>query len=1139
MNALPIDHAVRQQALDIRQSFAVSAPAGSGKTALLTQRILHLLAHADQPENILAMTFTRKAADEMQQRIVAALQLAASGETDNNPYQQTTLNLAAQVLERDREKQWQLLISPQRLRIQTIDSFCQHLVEQLPSDAAVRVAMRPTENAQHLYQQSVRDFLQLLQQPPFQQDMARLLSHVDNNLLKLESLLIDLLRKRNQWLGVLYKNANAEDAEQILFESMQRNVAAGVADCESVMQILLPELLPLLLYAATNNNETDQTIAEIQQFNAATAGLDEKIRLWKRVADTLLTADKNPDACQFRKTVNARDGFPAAKDKNSAAFQHRQSMLTVLHELSGQEKVLQYLHDIKALPNLDGEHQQAVISSLTRLLPHLVARLQLVCREQGECDFDEIAQAAITTLGDEYGPSDLALRLDYQIKHILVDEFQDTSLLQLSLLEKLTLGWQEGDGRTLFVVGDAMQSCYGFRDAKVGLFLRVRQQGIGTVALTPLDLVVNFRSEKSIVDWVNEIFGSAFPAQDNLRRGAVRFHPAQASSTVLNSDAVQVFGFTNTEHHNQKIVRLVQHHLAENDHDSIAILARTRTQLPAILAALRDADIVWEAQDIDALRAQMAVVDLYSLTKALCDWSDRISWLAILRAPWCGLDMHDLTVIANGRSTIWSQILHFDELTLSPAGVHILQRLRAILSAAFLQSHRQPFRQWLQGIWLALGGTATIANPSETESVKHYFSLLEKYCGAWGINDWRQFDQALDRLYANSAQVSRVQVMTLHKSKGLEFDVVILPHLEKVPHSDSKDLLLWEDSVDDKGNINFLLSATAAVGEQNSLYDYLWREQGIARDLESTRLLYVACTRAIKQLYLCACLKTDNQGTVANPPSRSLLEKVWPTLSHQFTDALARDNDSAAQGELFTSSGNESDSPPLTHILRLPPDRPPVLFHEDKILHPYQHAPVFRDQTLPDADKLINRYQRYCGTVIHRALEIACRHGWRNYHPDQQSQVWRVQLRQLGTPDFMLDDLCAIIRHAVTSTLSDSTGQWLLDNTHTASVCEWRLSGLDLVTDRTTPKEWVIDRSFIDQGIRWVIDYKSSVPESGQAVDEFLLQEAQRYQLQLQTYQRAILALDTGAPDSQTPVKTALYFPRLAQFYPLADLILQ
>ena len=133
-------------------------------------------------------------------------------------------------------------------------------------------------------------------------------------------------------------------------------------------------------------------------------------------------------------------------------------------------------------------------------------------REEGAVDFTEVSLRALKALGTEQEPTDLTMRLDARIEHILVDEFQDTSLSQYALLHRLTAEWQPGDGRTLFCVGDPMQSIYRFRQAEVGLFLQAHERGIGHLTLEFVRLSVNFRSAAGIVEWVNHAFDNIFPS---------------------------------------------------------------------------------------------------------------------------------------------------------------------------------------------------------------------------------------------------------------------------------------------------------------------------------------------------------------------------------------------------------------------------------------------------------------------------------------------------------------------------------------------------------------------------------------------------------------------------------------------------
>ncbi len=147
----------------------------------------------------------------------------------------------------------------------------------------------------------------------------------------------------------------------------------------------------------------------------------------------------------------------------------------------------------------------AALAALSRLLRLAAAELQLEFAAQGRVDFSAIAAAARAALTEEGQPTDLALRCGSAIRHILVDEFQDTSLEQFELLSALTAGWDAGDGRTLFAVGDPMQSIYQFREAEVGLFLRARDRGLGALRLTALQLRRNFRSAPALIEWVNQL----------------------------------------------------------------------------------------------------------------------------------------------------------------------------------------------------------------------------------------------------------------------------------------------------------------------------------------------------------------------------------------------------------------------------------------------------------------------------------------------------------------------------------------------------------------------------------------------------------------------------------------------------------
>ena len=151
--------------------------------------------------------------------------------------------------------------------------------------------------------------------------------------------------------------------------------------------------------------------------------------------------------------------------------------------MRGNEALRVALCEVKSLPpGRYDDDQWNVLEAIIKLAPLAIGELRLVFAQHGKADFIEMAQGALRALEGEDGPTDLLLVLDYRIRHILVDEFQDTSFTQFELLKLLTSGWEPGDGRTLFVVGDPMQSIYRFREAEVGLFLRAWHEGIGSVS---------------------------------------------------------------------------------------------------------------------------------------------------------------------------------------------------------------------------------------------------------------------------------------------------------------------------------------------------------------------------------------------------------------------------------------------------------------------------------------------------------------------------------------------------------------------------------------------------------------------------------------------------------------------------------
>ncbi len=1177
----PIDQQVRIDALNPQQSFAVAAPAGSGKTGLLTQRVLTLLATCEQPEEILAITFTRKAAGEMQDRIMHALWQAAEQPQPQDPHAVRTWQLAQDVLQRDRELQWNLLQSPQRLRVQTIDSLCRSITKQLPLASGIGAQPDTLEDANQAYRLAVRELFTLLEQESsLRDDLMLLLRHLDNNLGAVENLLISLLAKREQWLGVLLQ-ARHEDARIYLENVLQLVISEHLESVATLLQFHSSEICSIADAAAAHlqqESERKNRIHELLGINGLPATEPEAVQEWLAIADLLLT-----NSGTYRARLTKAEGFPAGKEHADLKNRFSELVAAISDTSPGAD---QLLHEVRSLPAPEyAADQWQLLDSLTSILPVLAAQLTLVFKQLSATDYTAISQAALVALGDDDSPSDLALQLDYRIRHILVDEFQDTASPQLELLRKLTNGWQTGDGRTLFIVGDGMQSCYGFRNANVGLFLDARQQGIGSVALTALDLRVNFRSQAGVVNWVNDIFQHAFPAQDDISRGAVSYSPSVAFKPAIAGNAVNFYACTystdkdSDRDHNKessdddvpsrinaqqqeaaKVVELVQQARHENPDGSIAILVRTRTHLQKILPALSAAGLRYQATEIDRLASRMVIMDLLSLTRALLNPADRIAWLSLLRAPWCGLDNYDLHTLVttdlgernprlNERafSLVWPQLQHYQHIdNMSSDAQRILARVVPVLQQTLAHRYRKPLRQWVEGCWLALGGPATVLDENDRDNIQSFFALLDKHEQGGSIGDWQTFNNAIDRLYAapQADADARLQVMTIHKSKGLEFDTVIIPGLDRSARRDEKQLLLWQERINHQGEKQLLLGSLAPTGkEEDALYTFMRREQEKQQAFESTRLLYVGCTRAIKQLHLIACINTK-EDVLQAPAKNSLLHSIWPFVREQ--------------AELINSSINpanttrvHTEQAGLQHLLRLQPDwRLPELQTVDLLSdyrgHEYaasssqtpgeiqnSDATLLNDATplndveadnplnLPEFETTAARLARHTGTVIHTALQAIVENKWVTSQTTidadifiaQQKPFWKIQLQQLGWNGDNLNNALQKIAATIHRILASDTGRWLLNSDHEQSACELSL----MQKKQQDIKESVIDRTFVDNGVRWIVDYKSSEAESGCTLDEFIEQQKKTYQSQLQGYKKLLSATEN------LPVKTALY----------------
>ena len=1103
------DHAERLQALDHTQSFIVQAPAGSGKTELLIQRFLTLLGRVDQPEAVVAITFTRKAAAEMRHRVIVALQ-SASGPEPEPPHEQHTWTLAQEALAQDARLNWRLTDHPSRLRIQTIDSLCATLVRQMPWVSRMGAPPQPEGDVQHLYRLAAHRTLAMLDADETRIEvsgaLSQLLSHLDNNVGTVATLLSTMLGSRDQWLRHVVGNP----ASALLREDLESSLTAVIERALEPLATAFPErfrgeTIELARFAAGNLAQEGRasalaSCAELRDFPGAAL---DSLPLWLGLADMFLTGQGTP-----RRRLTKHEGFPATDAGRTAKDR--------LRAIELDPAVVTSLHALRSLPPAQfGETQWAVLGTLMRLLPVAVGQLRLVFQEEGRVDFAEIAMGARTALGSDEAPTDLAFALDCRMQHLLIDEFQDTSQSQYTLLTRLISDWQPGDGRTLFLVGDPMQSIYGFREAEVGLFLRARADGVGAIPLTPLTLSVNFRSSAEIVEWVNRALSHAFPATEELFTGAVTYEPSVPFKTESPDGAVRVHPFLAIEPgpEAERVLEIINETQSTRPGETIAVLVLARNHLVSIVSALHRTGKKFRAVEIDALGERPVVQDLLALTQALLHPGNRLAWLSILRAPWCGLTLVDLEALVHGNSAtaIWD--LMQDPATrarLSPEGRTRLDHLIPLLSDALARRGTLPVRRWVEGVWIALGGPACLKTRTEIEDAAAYLNLLEQSLDGLNIRNERKFAADVARLFAppDVEADEDLQLLTIHKAKGLEFDTVILLGLGRRPRPDDPRLLMWLEYMDGRQSRLLLAPIHEVGGDKDSLYEYLRKVDSEKRRHESTRLLYVAATRARKHLHLLGHAQPDREGAALKAPDpRALLAKIWRTVEPEFANVLKSQGRPEDIEERPATV--EPEGVPLRRLAADWVGCPPP---EDILWKPQKQPSDMKDgEARHPIFEWVSELQRRVGIVVHRMLQEM-------RVPDRldfSEDILRIALRSEGLAGEKLDEAVSRARSALQNTVEDDRGIWILSQ-HEHDDREYALSAV--VEGRV--RRFVLDRTFVEGDTRWIIDYKTGT-HTGDAPERFLENERVRYRAQLEIYASVIQTMDAR------PIRLGLYFPML------------
>ncbi len=864
--------------------------------------------------------------------------------------------------------------------------------------------------------------------------------------------------------------------------------------------------------------------------------------------------------------------------------------------------------EFESTPIRYSDAEWKIIRACFTLLRRAAAELRVVFAEAAAADFTEVAQIALNVLKGEDGfPLDAAQAVADGIRHLLVDEFQDTSRRQHEFLRHLIAAWSDRDGRTCFVVGDPMQSIYGFRDADAELFPRVEEIGLEIYGDRPLlfdavHLTANFRSESSLVASINVAFAQIFAASSG---SAIVFAPSEPARALVepsrprlvadpaprlqlhcafipesprdSSPGVkeEILGQREAAQQKQvhEIVEIVRAHLprieaagAASQKYRVAVLARTRKSLMPIAAALRAAAIHFRAMKLEPLGHRAEIIDALSLLRALFNPHDRVAWLGILRAPWCGLSLVDLHTLVSADApelllrSVPELVAERVNLISAEGQLAVNRLLGALAVSERLRASRPaaPPGTWLEQTWLQLGGAQCVDSEARA-NLDLLWSCLDSLPQGEPDLLGSALASALDDLKAlpdpAASSDCGVELMTIHKAKGLEFEVVIVPDLHTSPRRNTGNLLSWlERGLPPSAPCEFSDSVTefliapirqkgADSGAARQWVDRLSREREIH---EACRLLYVAATRAREELHFFARPSYKSVAGVPTElvePRESLLRTGWPAwqaeIQRQFDQWRAAPEPitlpSVAAEELVR---NNLIDFPLAAEEPIPIRRLP----SDFSLRSASLAPAAADESLLGIGRLYERHEggllsRAFGKAVHTLLEqLAQRLAAQPRDAAfralalEQPRVAAI-IRAAGVESSAADRMASQALRIVLGAASDPIANWILAP-HPGAANEVRWTGIVAGGLRTVR----VDRVFLagpspeaaaspGEDAWWIIDYKTAHEDS---LDPALALPELRRQFapQIEAY-AAVLRNLRGAG---VHLRGGLYYPRMSLF---------
>jgi ATP-dependent helicase/nuclease subunit A len=843
------DAAARQFAVDPSNNVVLEASAGTGKTSVLVSRYVNLLRRGVDPSNILAITFTRKAAAEMRERILRELRLAAGRS------------------EFDKARWLELRDRLNDIAISTIDAFCLSLLREFPLEADLDPGFDMADETEvpRLVQESLDRTLRILIGVARQDaDVALVFAQLGMSRTR-EGLATLLERRLVAWDAL--DRFLAKGPSDLTGERVCRNAAERL---QSLLGSVPGGLARFIDEGPTGHPRYQLLVRELRRLPALAERGDASIRaVLDRVAPHFLTGDGKP------RKVGAIYPYKAAHYPSEAAGKRHRTNVSELAPLIA-DVVRGFNRDLNVV----------LARGVRRMFGIALAEYRRTLDARSVLDFSDLLQRALALLRrmDEFAQS--RFRLESRYHHVLVDEFQDTSRAQWELVALLIQSWREGLGLatqpSIFIVGDRKQSIYRFRDAdaavlqQAGFYIQtLRAEGDPKRSITR-----SFRALPQLLSFVNELFaeiGDPTPGSGRFTYGAGDRFPVDHGSHDARGPALGLAAAEDPEACAamvaDEIARIIREDSVRDRNTGvprqatpgdIAILFRSRASHREFERELERRSIptyVYKGLgffDADETKDQMALI------RYLANPASDLRAAAFLRSRFLRLSDRGLAVLAPKlAAALIAPQLPEAAASLEDEDGRVLALARQHVPRWLDQVDRIPPAELLD---LILGESAyafELRGPRRAqawENVKKLRSLVRRIQNR-GYATFPRIAEHLDALTAGDESnaaleaLDAVNLMTVHASKGLEFPIVFVVNLAKGASGPPRPVRVIADAVgesepDDLASLE--TTPSVSIGPFVSEMDEIDRER---EKHETRRLLYVALTRARDRLYLSSVLK--------------------------------------------------------------------------------------------------------------------------------------------------------------------------------------------------------------------------------------------------------------------------------------------